>query len=769
MDNFVTDAMPLSGLLNQAHSGALQLPDFQRGWVWDDSHIRSLLASVSLSYPIGAVMTLRNGNPDVRFKPRVLEGVTTPAPTDPELLLLDGQQRTTSLYQALRSGAPVATRDTRGNDMSRRYFADIHACIDPQVDREDAIVSVPADGTVTTFRGEVTLDVSTREAQIAAHMFPLDIVLDSPETTRWQLAFLDPDPSGRLPVWIAFNEAVIAPFTRYRVPTIELARATPKEAVCQVFEKVNTGGVSLTVFELLTATYAADDFNLRDDWDTRRALFDEYAVLRQFRATDFLQLLTLLTTRHRRAEHLAARPGDERAPAVSCKRRDVLRLEVEDYRCWADAATQTMMRVARFLHGERIFTAGDLPYGTQLVPLAAIMTVLGERADSHSAGQKLRQWFWCGVFGEMYGGSTETRFALDLQDVVPWIDGGEEPRTVRESQFQASRLLTLRSRNSAAYKGLYAQQMKRGARDFRSGNAIDVLAYFEDRLDVHHIFPKRWYVENQVPVGYADCIVNKTVIDARTNRRIGGRAPSDYLTRIENGDGIEAQDLDAILRSHDIDPIALRRDDFAAFFTARFERLIKQIQDATGKLVNRAADGSDNPYAVDGREHTADAVRSIIAAGESTTVEFKSTARKNLRTGQKDPAMEWAVLKSIAGFMNNSGGTLLVGVADDGTPVGLQEDYTVMSKKNTDAWELWLTDTVTRYLGKAAATDARIAYADIDGWTVARIDVGMAAQPVFATSPKGDHKDAFLVRINSSTRELTGREMRDYQMKRWPA
>ena len=73
---FTSNDIPLSDLLNQGHSGALQLPDFQRGWVWDDNHITSLLASVSLSYPIGAVMTLQTGNPEVKFKPRPLEGVT---------------------------------------------------------------------------------------------------------------------------------------------------------------------------------------------------------------------------------------------------------------------------------------------------------------------------------------------------------------------------------------------------------------------------------------------------------------------------------------------------------------------------------------------------------------------------------------------------------------------------------------------------------------------------------------------------------------------
>ncbi len=152
----------------------------------------------------------------------------------------------------------------------------------------------------------------------------------------------------------------------------------------------------------------------------------------------------------------------------------------------------------------------------------------------------LRQWYWCGVFGEMYGGSTETRFANDLHDVVPWVvREGEEPRTVRDAQFQADRLLTLRSRNSAAYKGLFAIQMKRGARDFRTGNAIDVHAYFDDAVDIHHIFPQKWCSEHGYPINIFDSVVNKTAIDAKTNKRIGGAAPSKYPKRIESGAKIE--------------------------------------------------------------------------------------------------------------------------------------------------------------------------------------------------------------------------------------
>ncbi|MGH3697288.1 MAG: AlbA family DNA-binding domain-containing protein [Pseudonocardiaceae bacterium] len=187
--------------------------------------------------------------------------------------------------------------------------------------------------------------------------------------------------------------------------------------------------------------------------------------------------------------------------------------------------------------------------------------------------------------------------------------------------------------------------------------------------------------------------------------------------------------------------------------------------------MNRSADGSDNPYAnvEQDAQHASDSVRRVIAAGESTVVEFKSTGRKNLFTGKQDQAIEWAVLKSVAGFMNNHGGTLLVGVADDGVAVGIEQDYPLLgAKKNTDGWELWLTDALTTALGKAAATDVSLSYAEVDGRTVARIDVGPAAQPVFATS-KGDRKPVFLVRINSTTHELAGHDALDYQRKRWPA
>ena len=101
---FRTAEPDLTKLLDQIHEGEIQLPDFQRGWVWEDSHIRALIASVSKSFPIGSVMLLETGGEGMRFKPRVVEGAPENG-KNPQQLILDGQQRMTSLYLALRSGA----------------------------------------------------------------------------------------------------------------------------------------------------------------------------------------------------------------------------------------------------------------------------------------------------------------------------------------------------------------------------------------------------------------------------------------------------------------------------------------------------------------------------------------------------------------------------------------------------------------------------------------------------------------------------------------
>ena len=140
---FRTDEPHLHELLEEVHKGSVQLPDFQRGWVWDDDHIRALIASVSMSYPIGAVMLLETGGAGVRFKPRAFEGVDLAPGVAPGRLALDGQQRLTSLYMSLRSAKPVPTRTDKGKEIERVYYLDMRACLEVDGDRLDAVRSFP--------------------------------------------------------------------------------------------------------------------------------------------------------------------------------------------------------------------------------------------------------------------------------------------------------------------------------------------------------------------------------------------------------------------------------------------------------------------------------------------------------------------------------------------------------------------------------------------------------------------------------------------------
>ena len=180
--SFDSTKTPLQELLAHAASGKLQLPDFQRGWIWDDERIRSLLASVSVSFPIGAVMLLQTGGEHIRFKPRLLAG-TDASPRDiaPETLVLDGQQRLTSLYQALMSQTAVETKDAKNKPVRRWYYIDMKRAVEPEADREDAVLSVPKDRLVKTFGGDIALDVTTPEHEYAADLFPVNRIFGSAE------------------------------------------------------------------------------------------------------------------------------------------------------------------------------------------------------------------------------------------------------------------------------------------------------------------------------------------------------------------------------------------------------------------------------------------------------------------------------------------------------------------------------------------------------------------------------------------------------------
>ena len=591
---FETNPVPLKELLDEVETGEILLPDFQRGWIWDDDRIRGLLASISKGFPVGAVMTLSAGS-DIKFKTRPIEGVTLNESHPPDAFLLDGQQRLTTLYQSLRYPRAVNTSDSKRQKVERWYYVDMIKAMDPNADREDdAIVSVPKNKIETTnFGHQVVRDLSTQEMEYRQHMIPTESLMDPMD---WSLGYLEfwkgsqeAHPEGdALSFFKKFRQEVQENFQSYQLPVIKLDKNTSKEAVCTVFEKVNTGGVVLNVFELATASFAADaeDFSLRDDWEARRGrIYSRFGVLRGLEGDQFLQAVALLKTHEARRNSTQGGVTSGQVPAIGCKRKDILDLSLKDYQRWAEKVEAGFIEAGKFLRSQYVFGSRNVPYNTQLVPLAALHVELGNELNPAIARERLAHWYWSGVFGEVYGSAIESRFARDMEDMPEFVRSGKTPRLINEASFVPERLMTLRSRQSAAYKGVFALQMKFGAADWQKGEALELAHFNDEHVDIHHIFPVKWCRDDakpEVPKGLYDSIINKTPIDALTNKIIGGSAPSKYLDKLEKAMGVRDK-LEVVLKSHWVDIAHLDDDDFASAFVARGAAMLRLIGSAMGK------------------------------------------------------------------------------------------------------------------------------------------------------------------------------------------
>ncbi|ARO87203.1 DUF262 domain-containing protein [Nitrosospira lacus] len=624
---FDTNPVLLQTLLKTCEDGKLQLPDFQRSWVWEEERIMSLIASVSRGFPMGALMSLKSKiDTGVVFAYRPIEGVPVEAQRKPEQLLLDGQQRMTSLYQSCMRRQVVSTITAKKRLVKRWFYIDIRKALNSEADRDSAIFAAPEDRKIKeNFDKDIVLNLSSPQLEYENLMYPLNQAFN---WDSWQEEFGDYWITKGKPemrdVFKQFKNDVLKNFAEYQVPVIALGADTSHEAVCLVFEKVNTGGKALDAFELLTAMYAAQGHKLRDDWlgDERsdspdlklgiqkrlanfgRAAGQAQGVLANVASTDFLQAIALLHTKELRLTAIADPSKKESDwPAVRATRQSLLDLPLPAYKKHCNAVRAGFERAAKFLRQQQIHRVVDLPYQTQLVPLAAIFAEIGDKADYATNNDKIARWYWCGVFGELYGSAVESRFAKDILEVPAWLDGGSEPSTVTDGVLRTDRLLTMRSRLSAAYKGLQALLLRQGAIDFRSGQAFDQTVFFDEGVDIHHIFPKKWCEDQKLPASLFDSVVNKTPLGYRTNRIIGGVAPSSYLKKLEEGRAgpngqiieppIDKAALASYLQTHCIPVPELYANDFDGFMKTRQKLLMELVSRITGHAAPTTAEAAE--------------------------------------------------------------------------------------------------------------------------------------------------------------------------------
>jgi hypothetical protein len=540
---FETGQPTVEYLLQQINNRDLALPDFQRSFVWEPNGTRELITSIIRGFPAGNLLFLRGGSKV--FLPRAVEEAPGLDGHEPQLLVLDGQQRLSSLYQALYGV---------GN---HRFLVDIFALMD----------GVDVESAVKVFSASRAKQWSTIGAQARYLMFPLsrfknfadwrDEVIDERHD-------LDDEPRKALRSYLNRVEtAIIKPILTYSFPTTTLSEATPTEAVCTIFETLNRTGIKLSVFELITARAFAHGERLRERWD--KAL-QTNPVLADFNIDPYYLLQTIAL----RAD-LVPRRGVVAAMDVTTI--------VEHW----DEAVAGMANGITMIRDEcGVLMPKWLPYAPMLPTLAAAWQWVQEAHGAASGARrlKLQRWFWCATFAGDYDNAPNSRAEADMPLLREWLRGGDPPSVVSDFEFNPSQWATVTIRQRALYRATMALLLRHRPLDFHEAVPLTRTVIESTAVDDHHVFP-RGYLHDIGLGNRIDTVLNHTLIDRETNIRIQKKAPSVYLGEIAEE---LPNDLSRILESHGLPPATdgpLWMDDFDAFLEWRLQYLSEQLQEAT--------------------------------------------------------------------------------------------------------------------------------------------------------------------------------------------
>ena len=546
-----TNPRALKELLAEIYNRAAVLPNFQRDFVWEPSATQELIVSIANNYPAGSILRVRD--PVGFFSAREFEGAPAIGKNH-TFLVLDGQQRLTSLYQAFYGVG------------DHRYYVDLTKVLEGK-DFEDCIFYRRAS---TKWAREH----EKFEAQAADLILPLSVLRSgSGGFYQWIHApqpKLTDDQKQQLIGDLTQNESKkwVTILDEYRFPVVTLSQETKADALCTIFETLNRTGVKLSVFELLTARFWPQNINLRALWESA---IHAYPIIKFFEVDPYYVLQGI---------SLASRS------APSCKRSDVLELKAEAISGWWDKVVAGLALGLEILRDDcRVLQPKWLPYQTMLPPLAAVLARGGlpKTAEAGSQREKIKRWFWCAVFGQAYESAPNSQSARDVTDIDAWFSGDVLPDSVSSLRFDPRALREITPRQRSIYRANICLILGERARDFHTQSEITGKLMTEQGIDDHHVFPSD-YLQKIKGISSAktrDCVLNRTLIDRTTNQMISNRAPSDYLGEIQSTSGFPFND---VLASHALPfkpDSPLLNDDYEGFLTWRQNRLWEAIRKVT--------------------------------------------------------------------------------------------------------------------------------------------------------------------------------------------
>lgn len=598
----IPDKRKLIGLVEQAGAGKLCLPNFQRDFVWTRDAIADLLRSVLRGYFIGSVLLLRADPERPPFAPIALRGSNPDSSTlRPEWLVLDGQQRLTSLIYALT--APELGLKNSKNP--RRFFIDLDALTDDP-DNDDIVL----DRTPREVRRD---GLETPEGQWKSHKLPCTALLRERDFLRWRdgiddwLHENDPAEHQRFrEEWREPWTEAVGRFQSFEVPVVELPRVADDDAdaigrVCAIFEKLNSTGVELSVYDLLTARLYRSQIDLHALWDEAVVQHPLLAAWSGGSAdTNNLGVLVLRT--------LALMRDLEPKPKMLINLAP--KAFEEDWRR-ATAAVERALELATHVgpDGFGVFNKKWLP-GFGLLPvLAALRAHIEDHRLGDAPRADLRRWYWCSVFLERYSSTVETKSRRDYSEYKRLWTGEDITTTVMAEAAAriGSPTYSVRDSTSSAssvYSGVFCLLAINGARDWAAAEAIEL-----QKLEDHHIFPqsylgKRGFDPKRDKTAI-NSIVNRTLISDATNKIISDKAPAGYVVDARvfpqpAADLVGAHFIDAaglasmMAASADTEGSALR-EEYERFSLAREGAIVSEIRRACGVAKSAAppADESD--------------------------------------------------------------------------------------------------------------------------------------------------------------------------------
>ena len=585
---FYTGPESVRSLLEQIHEGKIVLPGFQRRFEWDYPRQHALVRTMLNGYPAGSILLLQYPK-GVNLGKRLIEGVDESCgKAYPERVILDGQQRLTTLYQVLfgRFGMFSLRAFLAINEIEEFFDADGKL---PDSNKKEGIELVRK---TIHFMDPSSFEHAYHKLtnQFEQEIIPLTSVFGKEHVMfegeekeigfdEWKSTFAEysePDDKGKR---LALNRKLeeikrrpISPIADYRFPVVVLQEKTEPQAVCQVFVDLNIQQKPLSPFEVAAAKVWPFGIDLYEEWEKAAKI----QAISEFLIDPVLPLKTIALLQ-------TSEDTDQR---ISCSKQALYRLNPDDFNEDWNEAVDSIDWSLRLLKAEcGVLDRKWLPYTALLASMSATL-IYAERAglkrEQVEVKQRLMCWYWCSILTEIYAGGTDSQNAKDFAEMRAWIDGGEPPSAVKYFASMFNPDVLSNTTSGGRYKAIICLLLRNRARDFRTAQAISTSLILDENIEDHHIFPDN-YLKAAVPdETRRNCVLNRALVDELTNQTISNNAPSKYLGEIESKIGLAS--LQEILRSQLLpwqSDSGLFTNDYDKFLTERQTLFTGEIKKVT--------------------------------------------------------------------------------------------------------------------------------------------------------------------------------------------